>query len=321
MNSIWPRKQNNLTTFEIEKLRSQLIVSFENCLDQLAISDELTPYLDQFYIPFAAWLSQKRSTISDTLVVGINGAQGSGKSTMSHLVTEVLQQGFKLKTVVLSIDDLYKTREQREQMANDIHPLFKTRGVPGTHDTALGINLIKKIKALKMGESLSYPVFDKSNDDRIQKMAWPSCQGPIDILIFEGWCVGAEAQTEEALKQNINSLEELEDTKGIWRHAVNEHLKTDYKALYNLLDCLVFLQIPSFNCVLPWRDLQERKRENKQRHVHEQRLMTTEAPLKRFIAHYERLTRFQIEELPGKADLVIKLGEDHQIKKTLFRHT
>ncbi|PHS73153.1 MAG: hypothetical protein COB22_02495 [Cycloclasticus sp.] len=312
MNSIWLSHLINVSAAELDRLDAQLINSFEAQLKEQNIEQNIRPYLKQFYIPFAAWLKQKQSLLNSTLIVGINGAQGSGKTTISQLTATILQQGFNLKTVILSIDDLYKTRQQREQMASDIHPLYKTRGVPGTHDTALGIDVLEKIKTLKPNETLRYPAFDKGNDEPLPISLWPKCQGPIDIIIFEGWCVGASAQTKNALRRGINSLETNEDADGIWRNAVNEHLKSDYKSLFDLLDCLVFIQIPSFDYVLKWRGLQEQKLANK--HQHEQHLMTSASVLKRFVDHYERLTQFQLVDMPNKADLVIKLGEDHQIK-------
>ncbi len=317
MNSIWPAKQCELSTIEIDKLHQHLIHHFERRLQELRIDNSLLPYLKSFYIPFAAWINEQRSHSPQTLVVGINGAQGSGKSTLSQLVTDILEQGFGLTTAILSIDDIYKTRLQRQQMSAELHPLFKTRGVPGTHDTSLGMELIKQTIALKKGEQLLYPVFDKGNDEPSPKSNWKTYTGPIDILIFEGWCVGAQAQTESALIQDVNSLEQEEDSQGIWRHIVNEHLKTDYRALFDSLDCIIFLQTPHFDCVLKWRGLQERKLANKQQH--EKHLMTAEKTLKRFIAHYERLTRFQLEDLPTRADITIKLGEDHQMKQVLIR--
>jgi len=318
MNNIWPTEHDVLATSDIDEAYKKSIHSFERLLAELAINKKFSCYLKTFYIPFAAWLRQKRLHTNDTLVVGINGAQGSGKSTMSLLLADVLQQAFRLTSVIISIDDIYKTRQQRGQMANDIHPLFKTRGVPGTHDIALGIECIQRIKTLKSGQILSYPRFDKANDERLLDYEWPQCQGPVDILIFEGWCVGAHPQTEEELIHDVNSLEKTDDADLIWRQAVNKHLQSDYKELFSLLDYLVFLQIPDFGCILEWRGLQEQKLANK--HQHKQHLMTSQTALKRFIAHYERLTRHQLKHMPNIANLVIKLGRDHQIKQVSIRN-
>src|SRR4026208_2618132 len=71
------------------------------------------------------------------LIVGINGAQGSGKSTLCKCL-EVLLVEHQQRGVTVSLDDLYLTRAERLEAAMDHHPLFATRGVPGTHDIALG---------------------------------------------------------------------------------------------------------------------------------------------------------------------------------------
>lgn len=314
MTSIWPTDSNYLTQEETRALEIQLLPRFKNRLTELNIDQSLSAYLPSFYIPFAAKLRDNKSSQHATLIVGINGAQGSGKSTLSRLLADVLQHGFNLNTVILSIDDLYKTRKQRQKIAVELHPLFKTRGVPGTHDTRLGIEVIEKIKNLKENEILAYPVFDKGNDDRAPANKWPHCKGAVDILIFEGWCVGAHAQTEQALLTDTNQLEATEDSQHVWRGIVNKQLETEYKKLFSLLDYLVFIQIPSFHCVMKWRGLQEQKLVSKQ--PHEKHLMATTAALKRFIDHYERLTLFQLADLPSKADMVITLGVDHQIKQT-----
>ncbi|MBL4743784.1 MAG: hypothetical protein JKX87_03980, partial [Cycloclasticus sp.] len=144
MKTLWPSERTNLSDSELDQFEQALLPHFEEKLAQLAINKALCAYLKPFYIPFAAWLRDKKIARNGPMVVGINGAQGSGKSTMSELLALILKDSFGLSTAILSIDDIYKTRAQRQQMAIDIHPLFNTRGVPGTHDTSLGIELIKQ---------------------------------------------------------------------------------------------------------------------------------------------------------------------------------
>ncbi|ORU90013.1 MAG: hypothetical protein A6F71_03355 [Cycloclasticus sp. symbiont of Poecilosclerida sp. M] len=312
---LWPYKQTADTIQENFNLADKLSSEFTTICKKLAIAEGLTPYLSSLYVPLARRLHTKHHHLNDTLVVGINGAQGSGKSTLSELLSYTLRKGFGLNVAILSIDDIYKTRQQRGQMAIDLHPLFKTRGVPGTHDTQLGIQIIKRCKSLKEGALFAYPVFDKGKDERQPKDAWPNVQGKIDILLFEGWCVGAHPQKDIDIKTAVNLLEENEDRECVWRSAVNEYLKADYKKLFDLIDCLLFLKIPSFDSIIKWRGLQEDKlikQGKKERH-----LMTTNKKLQRFIDHYERLTRFQLDDLPQRADLIFELGFDHQVKRIL----
>ncbi|HEY6815729.1 MAG TPA: P-loop NTPase fold protein, partial [Croceibacterium sp.] len=59
------------------------------------------------------------------LVIGINGAQGSGKSTLCGFLEALLVE-HNLRTVTLSLDDLYLTRAERLELAAHLHPLFAT---------------------------------------------------------------------------------------------------------------------------------------------------------------------------------------------------
>jgi D-glycerate 3-kinase len=311
--SLWPNNLNSRAFDDALFKSNDVANAFSSLRQQMSINDDITPFLNTLYLPLAQWIFEKKSCSSNTLIVGINGAQGSGKSTFSQFLSLILKQAFALNTVVLSIDDLYKTRAQRERMAMGSHPLFQTRGVPGTHDTQLGIQLIQDIKELKAEHTLTYPSFDKGNDDRHAEQCWPSCQGKVDVVLFEGWCVGARAQDATDLTIPVNQLEKEEDTCGIWRATVNQHLQTDYKRLFALLDCLLFLKIPSFNMVFKWRGLQEHKLINQ--HQEENHLLSNDVVLQRFIAHYERLTRFQLSDIPNIADITFELGVDHQINR------
>lgn len=317
MTPLWPADKSPITSQEMEALVRQTSPEFNDICTQQQITTDLTPYLSILYIPFASWLFNRQLNANNTLVVGINGAQGSGKTTLSLLLASILKTAYNVNVVTLSIDDIYKTRLERQQMARDIHPLFETRGVPGTHDTGLGTQLLTDFKKLKAGETMSYPLFDKGNDDRAPKKNWPNCHGPIDIVLFEGWCVGARPQGNDELAQSVNALEAEEDSAGAWRKTVNEHLETDYKTLFNLLDSLVFLKIPGFSSILKWRGLQEQKLIDQQQH--ERHLMSSTESLRRFINHYERLTRHQLKDLAKIADLTIDIGTDHQAEKVSFK--
>jgi D-glycerate 3-kinase len=144
------------------------------------------------------------------VVVGINGAQGSGKTTLCKFL-EVLLVEHNQRAATLSIDDLYLTRAERQRLAREVHPLLATRGVPGTHDTALGLALIEDFRA---GRDLDLPRFDKSVDDRAPEPE--RVEGPLQVLLFEGWCLGAAPQDEAALAEPVNPLEAAEDADLVW---------------------------------------------------------------------------------------------------------
>ena len=190
------------------------------------------------------------------LVVGICGAQGSGKSTLAgYLVQRLERQGSRVAT--LSLDDLYKTRAERQTMAREVHPLFATRGVPGTHDVALGKEVLAAVRAGQSGIRL--PRFDKAADDRAAQADWPVVAAPIDVLLFEGWCTAATPQTPAALAEPVNQLEAEEDPHGTWRAHANAALAGPYRALFDAPDYVAMLAAPGFEAVLGWRQLQESK--------------------------------------------------------------
>jgi len=273
------------------------------CIDKRSLPDNI---LVNLYIPLAAWLVQQQN--DQTLIVGINGAQGSGKSTLCLMLQLIIEKGFDKRVASLSIDDLYLTRDQRKTLANTVHPLLQTRGVPGTHDLALGLSLFEQLQSSQTGISL--PRFDKAIDDRAPVEQWPVLTQPVDIVLFEGWCVGSHPQQASALSKAINSLESEEDSDGRWRHYVNDQLASGYRSLFDQIDVLIMLKIPAMEKVLEWRSLQEQKLATGQG---EQSHVMTEEQIARFVKHYERITRTNLEEMPGRADLVLKLNNDHQI--------
>ncbi len=233
------------------------------------------------------------------LVIGLCGAQGSGKSTVAAAVVEALTAS-GLAAATLSLDDLYLTRADRLALAASVHPLLATRGVPGTHETSLGLALFA---ALDRGEAVRLPRFDKASDDRALESDWEPVAG-LDVLIFEGWCVGAIPQAEADLAIPINALERDDDRDGRWRASVNTALGgPGYRALFARIDRLVLLAAPGFEVVAGWRAEQERRGAG----------VMTAAEVARFVAHYERLTRHILAEMFGCADLVIRLAPGHSV--------
>lgn len=236
------------------------------------------------------------------VVIGLCGAQGSGKTTLAEAVI-VACTGEGLRCAGLSIDDIYLTRGAREELARTVHPLLATRGVPGTHDVTLGQEVMD---ALARGEAAALPRFDKAQDDRAARADWPRAPEGCEVLIFEGWCVGAVPQSEADLAAPVNALEEREDGDGRWRRYVNAALAGSYAALFARLDRLVLLAAPGFEVVHGWRLEQER---DLARSAASGAGVMDEAGIARFISHYERLTRYILQEMPARADLVIQMDE------------
>ena len=271
--------------------------------------------LKNSYIPTSFWIENKYKEKGKTLFLGFAGGQGSGKTTVTAILKIILEKFFKRKVYVASIDDFYKTLKDRNKMSKKIHPLFKTRGVPGTHD----INLIKKffhcIKKEKF-KKFKLPKFDKSIDDRKKTKYWPAIKKRPEIVIFEGWCVGARPQSNYLIKQSVNRLESKEDKKLIWRKYVNEKLKKDYKKIFSMIDHYIFIKVPNFNMVFKWRLLQESKL--KKRSNSNKKIMSYDE-IKRFVMFYERITLQMLRDLSRSASVVMLLKKNHEIKKLLFR--
>lgn len=251
-----------------------------------------------------------------TLLIGINGAQGCGKSTMSAALAYLLERVFGLQTLVLSIDDLYLTRAERISLAESVHPLLATRGVPGTHDIALGMRLIEALKAADQTTDVAIPRFDKAADDRLPEVRWPLHRGRPDLILLEGWCVGTPPQTDAELVAPVNTLERDEDGNGVWRAYVNRALTGEYRDLFSALDYLIMLRAPDFETVYRWRGKQEDALRASQPAG---AFVMDEAQLARFISHYERLTRHALAHLPRFADLIYEFDDRHQVVRADHR--
>lgn len=274
----------------------------------------------EFYLPLGRWLDEAiDGRPGRAFVIGINGAQGTGKSTLSAFLQEQLETDCARTVASLSIDDIYLTHAERQALARSVHPLLATRGVPGTHDVELGVSVIDGLRALGAGEYLPVPRFDKAVDDRRPVDTWPVVEGPVDLVIFEGWCVCSEACPDAALIEPVNALEADKDADGRWRRYVNEQLRNVYPALFDRVDALVFLAAPGFDRIRRWRLEQERKLIA----ASGQRATRTmdEADMGRFIEHFERITRRNLHCMPDLADVVLQLGDHHAVTSAHYRDT
>ncbi len=272
---------------------------FKNKVDQLK----------RFYLPLSKIIYKDFAKNNCTRIIGLSGSQGSGKSTISKILKIILNEKYKLNTITLSIDDFYKTLKDRKKMSKKTSELFLTRGVPGTHDTKILFKCLSRLKNNRF-KKLLIPKFDKSNDNRVKKKNWTKINKKPDIIIFEGWCVGAKAQSNNSLIKPINELERYLDRNLTWRKRVNYELKNDYKKIFGLINLLIFLRVPSFKYVYKWRSLQEKK-------LHKfskgKKIMNT-FQIKKFIMFYERITRSMLKTLPISSKILITLDKKHCLK-------
>jgi D-glycerate 3-kinase len=257
--------------------------------------------VDRYWRPLSEEIAERYA--GKPLIVGINGAQGSGKSTLCKFLELLLVEHNQIG-VTLSLDDLYLTKAERQALAREVHPLLATRGVPGTHSPALGQTVIDAVRA---GKSFEMPRFDKSVDDRFPH--GERIDRRVDVLLFEGWCLGAAPQEPAALAAPVNALEAEEDADGVWRKFVNDALREDYAALFARLDMLVMLKVPDFAAVRRNRALQEDKL--RARNPGAPGLMDA-AALKHFLDQDERLTEWMFAEMPARADILVEIDRDQR---------
>lgn len=244
------------------------------------------------------WIAHKHR------VIGIGGGQGAGKTTLTRLISKAGELTGE-RIAVLSIDDFYLPRSERVELAAKVHPLFKTRGPPGTHDMA-GLN--RTIRALLDGKSSTVPVFDKAVDDRTGLRRIDDIP---DRIVIEGWCVGAKAQPKAQLIEPMNELERHFDENRIWRTAVQQALMDGYEQLNRLLDCFVFLQVPDMHAVRRWRLQQENDLPFEHR--------KSAAWVGEFVQYYERITTWMLDHAPAEAQVLIQLGADHSVESLTLR--
>lgn len=257
----------------------------------------MTLSLDRIATATRSWLAGT----DGPLILGLCGAQGSGKSTLAVGLKALMEQE-GCATAILSLDDLYLSGTRRSELARTVHPLFRTRGVPGTHDAARGIAILDAAKA---GKPLCLPRFDKGRDEPCPQ---EEAAGPVDLLIFEGWCVGARPQPEGDLAIPVNALERQEDHGGVWRGHVNRQLQHIYADLFARIDRLVLLAAPDYSVVRDWRGQQEEAL----RTAGASRAMDA-AQIDRFVQHYERLTRHVLADMPDYADLTLLLDTQRRV--------
>ena len=307
-------QQLNLCFTKVKKDCLKFIKSQETKTDKFKNKERM---IKSFLIPLCFWISEKADK-KRPYFVGLAGGQGTGKTTISSLIKIILTKYFKLKVFRISIDDFYKTRKERISLSKRIHSMLLTRGVPGTHDINMMLSFFRKVKSKKF-KRLKLPTFNKAIDDRFKKKDWYNLNNKPDIIIFEGWCVGAKSEKNNSLKKTINSMEKSKDQKQIWRKYVNQQLKSKYKNLYSQLNCLIYLKAKNFNLLQKWRLKQERKLWLNSKRKSNLKIMS-KGDVINFMQTYQRITQNMFRYMPKYASIIFNLNSNHQIKSAVYKN-
>jgi len=183
-------------------------------------------------------------------MLGIQGPQGCGKSTVAAALVEAVA-GAGARAVSVSIDDFYLTHDEQRALAarHPGNPYLLYRGYPGTHDVALGARVIEELASLRDGAEILVPTYDKSahagRGDRAPTSGWRRVGGAVDLLIVEGWMLGFCPVDDAAIEAQLR--------------APNGYLAA-YSAWTRKLDAFVHLDVESLETIVRWRVDSERAR-------------------------------------------------------------
>lgn len=269
-----------------------------------ALFDELPGSAPAGWRRLSAWLCEVWTgcgAVPATVVV--TGGQGAGKSTLTSLLVDGLTRS-GARAVGLSLDDYYLSGAERARLARRIHPLLQTRGVPGTHDVEA---LLEDLERLRAPRSVRLRGFSKGDDEPLPRSRWRTARGPFDVVVLEGWCLGARPESAHSLRTPINVLERTEDPEGVWRGYVDGQLAGPYARLRGSDAFVMFLKVPDLAAVIRWRTTQDRALPPAMRMAPQE--------LRRFVAHFERLTRALDRQLDGRCNLTVELGPRHGIRR------
>lgn len=276
--------------------KAEFLPTFRKLAESKGIGPDHVPeYYEVVYILAEATAQHYRNRM---ITVGVGGAQGSGKTSITEMIRLVLESLFSLSTEVLSIDDFYLTRDERIELSKRIHPMLAVRGVPGTHDIQ---RMREAIRTLGQGYSCAVPIFNKGDDDRSTRER--TVLSP-QVLILEGWCWGAKPCSDDELITSVNSLESEEDAECVWRQYVNQALASDEYQHCFTNDLSVFLAAPNMESVFRWRLQQESQ-------IQTGRRIMGESEVRTFIMYYQRIAERMLTQ--KTADIVIQLNKDHGI--------
>jgi len=271
------------------------LIFIQKTLKKITSQDLDMEYIEKNYLKILFKLKSKKKIM-------IAGPQGSGKSSLSKLIKLYLEKFYDKSVIIICMDDFYLSKKQRTQLSKNIHPLFLTRGVPGTHDLGL---MNKKIKQILNKEFPIYlPIFDKVSDTR--KRTYKKVL-KADVIIFEGWCAGAQPVDLNYLQKNFNNLEKHKDKNFIWRNSYNKYLN-EYQKIFSKFNYFIYFQFNHWDHVLNWKYKQELELRDKKKDL------ALKKYLKEFVQYYEKVSKWMHLKVPKYCNILIKLDTHQKIK-------
>ncbi|MDX2228309.1 MAG: glycerate kinase [Leptolyngbyaceae cyanobacterium bins.349] len=260
------------------------------------------PTLWQLWIPLAQQLATQRQQLNRPLIQGILGGQGTGKTTLSAMLTLILQT-LGYKTLSWSLDDLYKPYRDRLQLQQQ-NPQLIWRGPPGTHDVELGIQTLDHLRHPIAGQTIAIPRFDKSLHNGMGDRIAPEPVADIDIVLFEGWFVGVEPIAAIAFDAPPAPITTLSDRT--FAQECNQRL-ADYRPLWQRLDRLWVLYLPDYHLSQQWRKQAEHQMKASGKPG------MTDTEIDAFVEYFWKALHPDLFIRPAcdRADLVIEINPDH----------
>ncbi len=303
-------KLDSLLTKGVEsELFAELLAEVTGMCQSLGITDELsiTDNFERLWLPLALNLAQGSKALDRTLIQGVLGGQGTGKSTLC-IVLKLMLNHLGFSVAALSIDDLYLTYGARQALQKQ-DPRLIWRGPPGTHDIKLGLEVIKPCLQTNDPDNtvdISLPRFDKSLHNGAGDRINPEVISQPDILLFEGWFVGVKPIAESCFANPPAPIITPEDQQ--FAVDCNRRLRS-YEPLWTKLDSLVVLYPEDYRLSQQWRKEAEHKM------IAREKTGMSDEEIDRFVEYFWKALhpKLFIEPLTKTADLVVEIISDHSI--------
>ncbi|XWK87703.1 MAG: glycerate kinase [Phormidium sp.] len=257
----------------------------------------------ELWLPLAIQLATWRRALPRPLIQGILGGQGTGKTTLAAVLSLILKH-LRLETISISIDDLYKTYSERQELQKQ-DPRLIWRGPPGTHDVNLGIEVLTQLR--QQQTPVKIPRFDKSLWQGAGDRTTPEIVEKADIILFEGWFVGVRPIDPTTFDSAPEPIVTLSDKT--FARDINFKLQ-EYVPLWQLLDRLIVLYPVDYRLSLQWRKQAE------QEMIASGKTGMTDKAIEQFVQYFWRslhpeLLIKPLVENPKLVDLVIEINPDH----------